>query len=230
FSGYGIRSGKKADGSPKGLGIYSFPLTRPTAGPTFGLSVLNPAAFKQAGPPRRNDVVFREQDMFMSVDDTGLIVEAYYFSPEWRRFGYNRDGGMKMLLRHPSGALLDLRVGRSARADWGTVFMGLDLFPAPIKFGSAASAFVLSSPTQLREYENGELEGEALYASYPPWTDDIRGTPMSLAFRPREDPPYRKGELGPTEDEITMAVREAMARRAQARLGGTSDGEDGTAS
>src|SRR6185312_16257931 len=31
FSGHGVRSGRNKDGSPKGVGLMSFPLSRPTA-------------------------------------------------------------------------------------------------------------------------------------------------------------------------------------------------------
>jgi hypothetical protein len=91
------------------------------------------------------------------------------------------------------------------------------MFTCPVRLGSAESGFVLTSPTQLREYDDGQLEGEALYASYPPLTADISKAPMSLAFSPRDDPAYHEGERGPTEDAMTDAVREARRRLAMGR-------------
>jgi hypothetical protein len=129
FSGTGIRSGRDEQGNPKGLGLRSFPLNRPTAGPAFGLTVLTPLAFKEAGAKEQGEILFKEEDLFKAPDDNGLIVELFYFSPEWRRFVYMRDGTHKILIRHPSGALLDLRACRSARDDWRTGFVGLELVP-----------------------------------------------------------------------------------------------------
>jgi len=97
-------SGRKPDGSPKGIGLVSFPLSRPTAGPSFGLTVQNPAAFKLADAERSSDVVFKRDELFMSQSDNGLIAEIYYFRPEWRRFVKARHRYPVMLLRHPSVA------------------------------------------------------------------------------------------------------------------------------
>lgn len=122
FSGHGIRSGRNPDGSPKGLGLMSFPLSRPTAGPAFGLSVQNPAAFKQADAQRDSDIVFKRDELFLAREDTGLIIESYYFRPEWRRFVKRHFGHPIVLLRHPSGALLELRVCTPPANSWSTGF------------------------------------------------------------------------------------------------------------
>jgi hypothetical protein len=208
FSGYNIRSGRNADGSPKGIGLVSFPLHRPTAGPAFGLTVQNPAAFKLADAERDSDIIFKRNELFMAEQDNGLIIETYYFRPEWRRFIKLHHGHPIIILRHPSGALLELRVCTPPANNWSTGFMGIDLWPAPIKFGVAESGFAMSSPTgSLRQNEDGELEGDALFAVYPPPTSDFNQTLMLTAFPPRDDPPYRDGEPGPTEDSMTQAVR-----------------------
>jgi hypothetical protein len=210
FSGHGIRSGRDRNGSPKGLGLMSFPLSRPTAGPAFGLSVQNPLAFKQADAEREGDIVFKREGLFMAPGDNGLVMESYYFRPEWRRFVKLRSGRPIIHLRHPSGALLELQVCGPPSNSWRTGFIGIDLWPAPIKFGRAESGFAMSSPTgNLRHNDEGELEADALFAVYPPLTDDVSQALAFTMFAPRDDPSYREGELGPTEDAMTQAVRAA---------------------
>lgn len=208
FSGHGIKSGRNPDGSPKGIGLGSFPLSRPTAGPAFGLTVINPSAFREAGPSQSTDVVFAQSELFRAKEDNGLIVESYYIAPEWRRFVKLRGGLPTILLRHPSGAFLELRVCSPPGNDWRTGFLGIDLWPAPARLGPGDSGFAMSSPTgKLRFNDHGELEGEALAATFPALPDDILVVPGALAFPPRDDPSYRKGELGPSEDNLTQAVR-----------------------
>ena len=208
FSGYGIRSGRNADGSPKGIGLTSFPLSRPTAGPTFGLTVQNPAAFKLADAPRDSDIVYKRDELFMSQEDNGLVIETFYFRPEWRRFVKLHHGYPVILLRHPSGALLELRVCAPPGNNWSTGFIGIDLWSAPVKLGIAESGFAMSSSTgNLRKNEDGELEADALFAAYPALADDVAQTLAFTMALLRDDPPYRAGEPGPTEDAMTEAVR-----------------------
>ena len=216
FSGSGVKSGRNRDGSVKGLGLMSFPLSRPTAGPAFGLTVMGPTAFKEAGIPRETDVVFSKCDMFTADEENGLIVETYYFHPQWRRFVKKRDGVPTIVLRHPSGGLLELRVCCPPGNAWRTGFIGIDIWSCVVKLGSGASGFAMSSPTgALRNNDDGELEGEALFASYPALPDSLNVVPAAIAFPPRDDPSYRKGELGPSEDALTVGVRAARRRRGQ---------------
>ena len=92
--------------------------------------------------------------------------------------------------------------------DWSVGFIGIDLFPAPVKLTEAASGFAMSSPTgNLRTNEDGELEADALFAVYPPLANEVNLTLSALVAPPRDDPAYREGELGPTEDSATHAVR-----------------------
>lgn len=191
FSGHGVRSGKHEDGTPKGLGLQSFPLDRPTAGPAVGVTILGPTAFEVARKERPGDLVFRQADMLSADTDTGLIVELYYFAGLWRRFVRVRDGAPTIQLRHPSGANIELRVCPGPSEPWGTGFIGVDVWSAPIKFGDAASGFAMSSPTQLvGRNERGELEAQALIASYPGIPSAAAPFLQSIAFPVRDDPAY----------------------------------------
>lgn len=60
FSGEGVLSGRKQDGSPKGLGTQSWPLRRPTLGPSFGMAFGNPL---ESGRPTKGSsatIIFNE--------------------------------------------------------------------------------------------------------------------------------------------------------------------------
>ena len=130
FSSPGTASdpGCNTDGSPKGLGIRSFPLNRPTAGPAFGLTIMNPTAFKKVGVPDKTDVLFKRSAGLEADVDNGLLVQSFYFRPEWRRFVKRRDSIPIIMLRHPSGALLELHVCPPPDDNWRVGFLGVDLW------------------------------------------------------------------------------------------------------
>jgi hypothetical protein len=202
-SGEGITSGRNADGTPKGIGIFSWPLGAPTAGPAFGITVQNPRTFAVAESERTGDVVFRESDYWMVTQDTGLMIELFYFAPHWRRFVIFRDGRPVLPYKHPSGAVLELAVCRGPGEDWSMGFVGVDLFPGAISLVDGdEGAFVLSTSTGKPRYneETKVLEADAIYAAYPPIPEDAKGRPVDLIFRPRDDPPYREGGKSPSSD------------------------------
>jgi len=200
FSGEGIVSGRNEDGSPKGLGLKSWPLTTPTAGPACGISIQTPTAFKRAEKPSSTDVLFRAADLYRTDHDNGLIVEMYYFPGLWRRFVRPSPRGPVISLRHPSGSILELRVCMSPPNNWKIGFLGIDLWPCPISLGGE-SGFAISSPTGNLKYDDDEeLEAEALFAAYPALKDDVAQGMVNLAFRPRDDPPYVKEEDSPSAE------------------------------
>lgn len=202
FSGEGIVSGRDDDGNPKGLGVQSFPLNRPTAGPAMGVTIQNPGAFKEAGAPRKGDRVFSADEFFMATEDTGLIIELYYFSPHWRRFVHVDSEREALLYKHPSGAILDLRICRGPSEGWDMGFVGIDVFTGAIHFGDADSGFGFSSPTGNVEYnDDDELEGDAIFAMYPGMSDEnLKAKKIDLYYPPKEDPPYTKGGKPPSAD------------------------------
>jgi hypothetical protein len=200
FSGSGIVSGRNEDGSPKGLGLISWPLSNPTAGPACGVTIQKPTAFKEADAPSQGDVVFRAAELYRTAIDNGLLIEMYYFPGLWRRFVRNSINGPIIWLRHPSGTILQLRVCKSPPDNWEIGFLGIDLWPCPIDLGGD-SGFGLNSPTGNLDYDSeGYLEADALFASYPALTDAVKTRAVNLEFKPRDDPPYTLGGPSPTGD------------------------------
>jgi hypothetical protein len=199
FSGQGIVSGRDSTGKPNGLGLQSFPLGRPTAGPAMGITIQKPAAFKSAGDPRNGEVVFRARELASAETDTGLVIELYYFQGLWRRFVRIRDSRPVIWIRHPSGAVIEARVCWPPSHRWERGFVGVDLYSAPIKFGDAESGFAFSSPTALREHDEGdELEADALIAVYPAAPLGTSLSVLPIMFPVRDDPPYTRGGESPS--------------------------------
>jgi hypothetical protein len=47
---------------------------------------------------------------------------------------------------------------------------------------------------------DGKLEADAIFACFPPMSDDVKASRLDLAFKPRSDPPYIKGDKSPSVD------------------------------
>ena len=200
FSGHNILSGRDENGHPKGIGLMSWPMTKPTAGPVCGVTILNPSAFKEARTPRQGDICFSADDIYSADEDTGLMVEMFYFPGIWRRFVRPSSRGPVLWLKHPSGSVLELRVCKSPPDNWSIGFLGVDVWSCPIKFGNAISGFALTSSSgNLRYNENKELEGELLTACYPALGEND-AIPKILMFPARNDPPYTEDEPPPSSD------------------------------
>jgi hypothetical protein len=63
FSGSGVRSGLDDQGRPKGLGVFSWPLTQPTFGPSFQLAFSDPHACGRATKANNRTVVLPEAEI-----------------------------------------------------------------------------------------------------------------------------------------------------------------------
>jgi Tfp pilus assembly protein PilF len=223
FSGTGIRSGRNPDGSAKGLGMRSFPLGQPTAGPAYGVTIFGPEAFTEAGAARKGDLVFREADLHRSERSGGLIIEVYCLPGRWRRFVRMRDGVPVVWINHPSGATLELIACMGPGKGWEHGFVGVDLWSLPLA-SEVSSGFMLASPTANLHYNGDEeLEGEALYAIYPPTIPLVGGTPIDLAFPPRNDPAYHRGGAPPSGR--TVMPQGAPPRGPEEDLAGNAEEE-----
>ena len=190
FSGKGILSGVHSDGTPKGMGLRSWPIAKPPAGPAIGITILGANAFAEAGPARATDVEFRAEEMVRNPWDTGYLIEFYYMPRMWTRFlTPTENGGHRIQRQHPTGTVLDLRACWNPGSIGGLV--GVEMYPAPIALGGAESGFVYSSPTGDVHYdEDGDLVGEAIYASFPALDPTWSQTPIDLVYSPLDDHNY----------------------------------------
>lgn len=191
FSGSGILSGRNAlTGAPRGIATFSWPLSRPVSGPSFGVSIKNPERFETVEDIDGMTIVFSIDDLDPGPQDNGLVIEGYYFAPAARRF-LSRDWQGRRVLRlaHPSRAILELPACVTAPGCEWPGFIGLEMRSTYVDL-PVESGFVLSSATgEARRNDKGELTGYGLYALFPPPVAKAIHRARRLEYRPQE-PPY----------------------------------------
>lgn len=170
FSGEGIVSGRSDDGKPKGIGIQSFPLSRPPlTGPSFGCTILGLEDFAVGDPQRSDAINFHDEVIPPLGNAGGFLLEGSYFTGSWREFVFMRDEKWFLDMRHPMGAIIRYRV----LLDSGTTngFIGLRMFRADVRLSDHPSGFILSGPsTNIRTVE-GERMADGIHCVFPAMTD-----------------------------------------------------------
>ena len=179
-------SGKNSDGSIKGIGVNSWPLSRGCHGPAFAVSIFAVDDFEVADGSEGNSCVFREADLTFIPGMRALVIEGHYFPMMWRRFVQTSHDGTKTIpIVHPAGVVLNLRVLLPNDKCPIGGFFGLEVFGDIAKTEEPRSGYCLSSSAgNLRENEEGHLLGDGLFCFYP--------RPEGIATRRSVD--YRLGE------------------------------------
>lgn len=219
FSGDGVVSGRDENGQPKGIGIQSWPLTMPVSGPSFAFVFRGVEAFEAALKEGPNSIVFRTGDQPPpdSSRDDGLALEGFYLHPFWKRFLMWNQGQPLVLLSHPSGGILPLRVVLPPPECQLSGFIGLNLAANPRVDGlreTPSPSFILSSSTgNLRRNEYGQLLGDQLACMYPAADYPVRRilnySPVKLD--PREIPvaPPAGSKIGVLSPDGVPGAKEA---------------------
>lgn len=169
FSGAGVVSGKNPDGSIKGIGIKSWPLTQGCRGPAFGVAIRGVNDFELIENADEQVCLFREDDLTFIPGMPPLVVEGHYFPAMWRRFiQTNKDGTKTIPIVHPAGAVLNLRVLLPKDNCPIGGFFGLEVFGDITPEENVPSGFSLSSSTgNVRQNEFGHKIGDGLFCFYP---------------------------------------------------------------
>jgi hypothetical protein len=199
FSGEGVLSGRNPDGSPKGVGVMSWPLDRPVRGPALGVTVVGVERFAEHDERRASrgeTVVFDSADVPELPGATDLRFEAYYFPAIWRRFVRVENGQPVIGLVHPAGVVIPLRVLFPQASCERQAFLGVELYRGVGEWVGFDTGFLLSSSTgNLRRNDRGEWLGDALYCMYPREgmsvrrSADYRLVPEPEVLPPREQSP-----------------------------------------
>ena len=191
FSGKGVTSGRNAlTGEPNGVGTFSWPLFRPVAGPSFGVTIIGVEDFMSASTAEQNSVVFDADDLDPGPDDNALTIEGYYFAPPMRRF-LSRDWRGRRVVRvaHPSRGVLEMPVCLSRNSNDLPGFIALEMTTKLVEFPEK-SGYMLSSATgRARRDASGGLIAEGLFAIFPAALAGVPGRARSLDYRP-DEPPY----------------------------------------
>jgi hypothetical protein len=209
FSGEGVLSGRNQDGSPKGLGTYSWPLRRPTLGPSFGMMFGDP---KGSGRPTRGGprtVVFNEDDIahMRKGDLAGLRIAGYYLPVRWREFVHRigPDHYEIGIVNPGAQAVLSLRVLLAPVDSDLPGLIGLQAVPHGLVMPSGGGGYMVTSSTgNLRRNEDGDLLGDQLVCVYPMPNLSDPVNYMSLNY-PLPAPPY----------EAPPGTREVMPQQAE---------------
>lgn len=192
FSGQGVRSGRDENGEPRGLGVFSWPLERPTLGPSFQLAFSDPVA---CGRPSKNltrTVVFDNDDLdHIRKGVDGLTIVGYYLPVRWREFIYRgADREHWIDLVHPNAqAVKHLRVVLASKDCSLPGLIGLEALPHGLDpVDRQPSFFVTTSTGSLRRNDDGELLGDQLFCAYP--MPDLASASLPVLNYPLPAPPY----------------------------------------
>lgn len=192
FSGEGVLSGRNVDGTARGLGVVSWPLVRPTLGPSFSLAFSDPSKSGRPSKGGASTVVLPDYEIeHMSAGQAGVHVIGYYFPARWREFVYRGpDGGWWMYLVHPQAqAAKPLRVLLASRESDFPGFIGVEARPHEVEEPDGVATFFLSSSTgNLRRNSEGDLLGDQLVCMYP--QVDLGGAHLPSLNYPLADIPY----------------------------------------
>jgi hypothetical protein len=196
FSGEGIVSGRDDQGRPKGLGIFSWPLPRPTSGPSFQIAFSDAIECGRPSKDRDGTIVFTEASIeHMRRNIAGLTVIGHYLPAIWREFIYrDGDGDYWIDLVHPNKqSIKHLRV-ILASVDAGYAgAIGLEAMPHSLEGVAEGPTFMLSTSTgNLRRNEDGDLLGDQLMCAYPPpdlATANVRSLNYEIPAPPPSAPP-----------------------------------------
>ncbi len=193
FSGQGIRSGlDPTTGLPRGIGVHSWPLRRPTLGPSFGLSFSDPIACGRPSLGRPRTVVTHESDLehMRGPSYYGLHITGYYGPPRWREFVFREtDGSWWMNLFHPNAqASLRLRVVLASKESALPGFVGLQVTPHGFENVTEPTFYAGTSTGNLRRNEDGDLLGDQLVCAFP--RPDLKGARLPSLNYALPAPPY----------------------------------------
>jgi hypothetical protein len=192
FSGQGIRSGRLPSGEPKGLGVVSWPLIKPTLGPSFGVTFSNPTVCGRPSIGRPNTIVLPEVEIehMRSAGTLGVVVTGYYFPVRWREFVYRMvNGTLWIPLLHPKAqAIKLLRVMLASKECGFPGLIGVEARPMGGGFPEDGQFLMGSSTGNLRRNADGDLLGDQLVCMYP-HTDTNEINLPSLAY-PLPSPEY----------------------------------------
>jgi hypothetical protein len=171
FSGAGLVSGRDEAGEIRGVGVNTWPLTQPTRGPAFAITLTDLEQFATEAHASADTLLFTEADVTPLPEADQIVLEGYYFPPLWRRF-IRRDnrGELTISVFHPAKATLHLRVALPPDSCQLPGFLAFEVYTNYLKEEEAGPrpGFTISGSTgNLRRNEHGEMLGDGIYCFYP---------------------------------------------------------------
>lgn len=175
FSGRGITSGFEDDGSPRGVAVKSWPLSRPILGPAWGTVVRGIEEFEPVKSPRGRWHTFHEERLSPSPQWNTLYLEAFCFPPLWRRFvRLDADGKPTIRIVHPAHVAYDLEVEFVDAKCEIQNFYGFAVYAASNDVQPTPFFSLGSSSGNMRLNDAGDPVGDGLMAMYPEAPAEMR--------------------------------------------------------
>jgi len=183
YSGDGVVSGLDEHGKPKGVGVFSAPLSEVGSGPAVGVGVQDITQLGTTENVSKHDVTFNAAELTPLPGANGVMLEAHYFQPAARRFVFSDSQGLFWInVTHPSGIVVRMRVVLAPAECEYPGLIGFELYQQ--QFGFGESGFTLSGPGEkTRMNAAGERFADVLMCLYPRPTD-FDGA-KSLDYRPK---------------------------------------------
>lgn len=166
FSGDGIVSGRNEQGQPKGIGIMSFPLSRPPrTGPSFSCTVLGLEGFDSGNTGKNNAINFENEDVPPLSGADGLVLEGSYFTSDWRKYLFEREGFWYLEMQHNMNTIIRYRALLSTSKS--LCFIGIRFIRYDVKMADHKSGFILSGPSTNVRTIDGERMADGIFCSFP---------------------------------------------------------------
>ena len=165
YSGDGVLSGLDENGTPKGMGLFADKLENVGSGPAFGMGIKGVDCLETTKKNSKHDILIRENEITPLTEANGIMIEGHYFQPPYRRFVFTEpDGGRYIIVPHPNGMNIKMRVVLAPLECDYPGFIGLEVYRA--KFGFPEDGFSINGPGQmLPPRTQGERKGILLFCS-----------------------------------------------------------------
>ena len=173
FSGQGIRSGKNEDGTPKGIGIQSWPLSSPPKGPAFGVTIKNYQDMIQSTKPDPKELCIKFETISGDEEDTTTIVRGFFIPLQFKEYIYKENNVEYISIADPSGVMLKLHVIRPEKTDKYFGFMGIHVHVETMDDKSNTYEYMFSTSTGKLRSDGNTTKGTGLYAIYPNDIDQV---------------------------------------------------------
>ncbi|RPI70125.1 MAG: hypothetical protein EHM47_12685 [Ignavibacteriales bacterium] len=168
FSGKYIKSGRNADGSPKGIGIQSWTHDNPAKGPSWGISIKNINFLKEANKITRENLIVDASTIVDGMECDDVLIEGFFIPMRFAPYIFLENGNEFISITHPVAINLKLYVVRADSVERCKGFFGIHIQSTKLIFDGNESGFVFSTSSGNIEMNGEELiKGTCMFAAYP---------------------------------------------------------------
>jgi hypothetical protein len=168
FSGTNIRSGREADGTPKGMGIQSWRHDNPPHGPAFSITIKNINCLKLNDKISDENFIIDADTIADGLEFDDVSIEGFFIPINFIQYIFIENGREYVSLTHPTGLNLKLNVLRPVTNENCKGFFGINIQMVKLQFDSIECGFAFSTSTGDVKIQCGHIiKGTGMYAIYP---------------------------------------------------------------